>query len=147
MNQEILAYLRAFVSYAQYDWKDLLACAMLALNNRRSTAIGMSPFFVEPAKRALNFVERLPEAQSLAQAAMASSQQKMEEYANKKRKEAEIFREGDKVWLSLKNIQTPQLSKKLSWVNEKYQVTKVIDSHSVELNTPKGIWPRFHVDC
>lgn len=47
MNQEILAYLRAFVSYAQFDWKDFLPCAMLALNNRASTDIGMSPFFVE----------------------------------------------------------------------------------------------------
>ena len=70
----------------------------------------------------------------------------MEEYANKSRKEAGILKEGDRVWLNLKNIQTPQLSKKLSWINAKYQVVKVIDSHAVELNTPQGIWPRFHVD-
>ena len=70
----------------------------------------------------------------------------MEESANKTRNEADIFRVGDRVWLNLKNIQTPQLSKKLSWINAKYMVTKVIDSHSVELDTPSGIWPRFHVD-
>lgn len=70
----------------------------------------------------------------------------MEETANKSRKEAEIFKVGDRVWLNLKNIQIPQLSKKLSWINAKYQIKKVIDSHSVELNTPTGIWPRFHVD-
>ena len=165
MNQEILAYLRAFVTYTQFDWKDLLPCAMLALNNRNSAALGMSPFFAEhgyhaepiqlvdeiatpsqPAKRANVFVQRLREAQELAQAAMASSQSRMEEYANKTRNEAEIFKVGDRVWLNLKNIQTPQLSKKLSWINAKYKVTKVIDSHSVELDTPSGIWPRFHVD-
>ena len=165
MNQEILAYLRAFITYTQFDWKDLLACAMLAINNRTSTRLGMSPFYaqhgynVEPieikepvgkatgaSKRATNFVKRLVEAQELAQASMASAQERMEHNANKSRKEADIFKPGDRVWLNLKNIQTPQLSKKLSWLNAKYQVTKVIDSHSVELNTPTGIWPRFHVD-
>ncbi|KAI0992660.1 hypothetical protein K3495_g15525 [Podosphaera aphanis] len=138
---------------------------MLAINNRTRSSLGISPFFAEhgynvepiqqvspmekpsaPAKRAQGFLKRLREAEQLAQAAMASAQQRMEEYANKKRNEAEIFRVGDKVWLNLKNIQTPQLSKKLSWTNAKYQVTKVVDSHCVELNTPSGIWPRFHVD-
>lgn len=47
MNQEILAYLRAFITYTQFDWKDLLPCAMLALNNRTSTTLGMSPIFAE----------------------------------------------------------------------------------------------------
>ena len=131
---------------------------MLAISNRTSTKLGMSPFYAqhgyniepieikesvskasEPSKRATNFVKRLVEAQELAQASMASAQERMEHYANKFRKEAEIFKPGDRVWLNLKNIQTPQLSKKLSWLNAKYQVTKVIDSHSVELNTPTGI--------
>ncbi|KAI0996566.1 hypothetical protein K3495_g11617 [Podosphaera aphanis] len=165
MNQEVLGYLRAFITYAQFDWKDLLPCAMLAINNRTVSSLGMSPFFAEhgyniepiqlvnpkekssaPEKRAQNFVKRIHEAEILAQASMASAQQRMEEYANRKRSEAEIFKVGDRVWLNLKNIQTPQLSKKLSWINAKYQVTKIIDSHSVELNTPSGIWPRFHVD-
>ncbi|KAI0995999.1 hypothetical protein K3495_g12181, partial [Podosphaera aphanis] len=101
---------------------------------------------IEPAKRATRFVKRLREAEELAQAAMSSSQHRMEEYANQKKKESEIFKVGDQVWLNLRNIQTPQLSKKLSWITAKYKVTKVIDSHCVELNSPSGIWPRFHVD-
>ncbi|KAI0994130.1 hypothetical protein K3495_g14053 [Podosphaera aphanis] len=165
MNQEILAYLRSFVTYTQFDWKDLLPCAMLAINNRTSSAMGMSPIFAEhgshvepiqqveeigtpsePAKRAQIFVKRLREAEKLAQAAMASAQHRMEEYSNRSRKEAEQFREGGLVWLTLRNIETLQLSKKLAWMNAKYKVIKVVDSHSVELNTPTGIWPRFHVD-
>ncbi|KAI1007829.1 hypothetical protein K3495_g399 [Podosphaera aphanis] len=164
MNQEILACFRSCVTYTQFDWKDLLPCAMLAINNRTSSAIGMSPFFAdhgyhvdpiqqieeigtltEPAKRAQIFVKRLREAEELAQAAMASAQHRMEEYSNRSRKEAEKFK-GDLVWLNLINIETPQLSKKLAWMNAKYKVIKVVDSHSVELNTPSGIWPRFHVD-
>lgn len=77
---------------------------------------------------------------------MASAQDRMEHYANQRRKEAEVLKPGDRVWLNLKNIQTPQLSKKLSWLNAKYQVIRVIDSHSVELNTPTSVRSRFHID-
>lgn len=151
MNQEILAYLRSFITYTKFDWKVLLPCAMLAHNNRTSASLGMSPFF---AKHGYNIdsiqqVEPLSkpsEPAKRAQVAMASAQSRMEESANQNRKEAELFKVGDRVWLNLKHIQTPKLSKKLSWINAKYQITKVIDSHTVQLNTPSGIWPRFHVD-
>ena len=46
-NQEIQAYLRAYLSYAQTDWGSFVPGAQLALNNRESSAIGMSPFFLE----------------------------------------------------------------------------------------------------
>lgn len=42
-----MAYIRAFITYTQFDWKDLLQCAMLVLNTRASTALGMSPLFAE----------------------------------------------------------------------------------------------------
>ncbi|KAI0992246.1 hypothetical protein K3495_g15940 [Podosphaera aphanis] len=77
---------------------------------------------------------------------MAVSQQRMEDSANKHRQTAIMFKVGDKVWLNLKNIQTPQQSKKLSWLNAKYQVTKVVSPHVVELDVPSNIHPRFHVD-
>lgn len=92
MNQEILSYLRAFVINTQLDWKDLLPCAMLALNKRTLAVLGMSLFFAEhgyhidpiqmvvkisipteSAKGVIIFVKRLCEAQELAQAAVASS--------------------------------------------------------------------------
>ncbi|XP_044714772.1 integrase core domain-containing protein [Hirsutella rhossiliensis] len=47
MNQEIEAYLRAYVSYVQDDWGELLPAAQLALNNRESAATKISPFFAE----------------------------------------------------------------------------------------------------
>ncbi|KAI1000890.1 hypothetical protein K3495_g7309 [Podosphaera aphanis] len=77
---------------------------------------------------------------------MASVQQLMEERANQKRNPAPLFRVGDKVWLNLKNIQTPQPKKKLAWVNAKYKVTKIILPHVVELDAPSKIFPRFHVE-
>ena len=163
-NQEVIAYLRAFISYSQYEWKDLLPTAMLALNNR-DTVLGLSPFFLthgyhiepvpqvspmarssDPEKRAEAFVRRINDATEFAQASMASAQQIMEDSANRSRQAAERFKVNDRVWLNLKNINTPQLSKKLSWVNAKYRVTKVVSPHVVELDVPSGIFPKFHTD-
>lgn len=158
MNQEILAYLRAFIPYAQYEWPLMLPSAMLAINNRDNIN-GLSPFFKthgyhaepiaqvytplkklsQPTKKAQCFVKRIIDAQEFAQAAMASAQQRMETSANKKRLPQELYRKVDHVWLKLKNIQTSQLSKKLSWVNAKYRVTRVISPHVVELDVLSGI--------
>ena len=167
MNQEVLAYLRAFISFSQYDWVKVLPVAQLAINNRDNSGSGLSPFFLqhgyhaEPIqqksatsnkgssnaiKRAENFLNRLREAQDHAAAAMAAAQMEMEEQANKKREQSPTYRIGDKVWLNLKNIPTPQPKKKLAWVNGKYSVLKVLSPHVVELDVPSKIWPRFHVD-
>lgn len=166
MNQEILAYLRAYISFAQTEWSRMLPSAQIAINNRDSSITGLSPFFLEhgyhiepiqmslstknevrtpPAKRAERFMKRLHEAQEYAAAAMAAAQQAMEEQANKSRNPCPKFCKGDKVWLNLKNIQTPQPKKKLAWVSAKYTVTKVISPHVMELDVPSGIHPRFHV--
>ncbi|KAL5614260.1 uncharacterized protein BROUX77_000097 [Berkeleyomyces rouxiae] len=166
MNQEVLAYLRAFITYSQYDWPDLLPSAMLAINNR-NTSTGMSPFFlthgyhVSPIQQVIadqalhgvleatdaeKFVQKLREGWELAQAAMATRQQEMEDQANRSRGAQERFEVGDLVWLKLKNISTPQLLKKLAWANAKYRVTKVVSPHVVELDVPTNIHPRFHVD-
>ncbi|KAI1006336.1 hypothetical protein K3495_g1880 [Podosphaera aphanis] len=77
---------------------------------------------------------------------MAAAQQIMEEQANKNRNPAPLFRIGDKVWLDLRNVSTPQPKKKLAWVNAKYSVTIIISPHVVELDVPSKIWPRFHVE-
>ena len=47
MNQEVLAYLRAFISYSQFEWSTLLPTAQLAINNRNNSTSGLSPFFLE----------------------------------------------------------------------------------------------------
>jgi hypothetical protein len=78
---------------------------------------------------------------------MAFAQQKMEEQANRSRHPATELRPGDKVWLNLKNVKTPQLSKKLSWMQAKYTVGKEVAPLVYELQgIPTGIHNRFHVD-
>ncbi|KAI1004489.1 hypothetical protein K3495_g3719 [Podosphaera aphanis] len=166
MNQEVITYLRAYISYAQDDLAKLLPSAMIAINNRDNSKTGFSPFFLtygyhidpiqrrapssaslkDPKARANAFVNRLYDGQELAKAAMTTAQHIMENNANKHRKPAEKFKVGDKVWLNLKNVTTPQLKKKFSWTNAKYKITKEVAPDVYELDVPSGIHPRFFVD-
>ncbi|CCE34913.1 uncharacterized protein CPUR_08852 [Claviceps purpurea 20.1] len=166
-NQEVLAVLRAFISYSQTDWPQLLPSVQLALANRDSARTGMSAFYLthgyhldpiqqvhsqassstkDPKARANAFVSRLYEGQEIAKAAMVTAQQIMESQANRKRRPAEQLRVGDRVWLNLRNVTTPQLKKKLAWTQAKYRVTKVIAPDVYELDVPSSIHNRFFVD-
>ena len=167
-NQVVEHYLRCYTTYLQDNWASLLPVAMLAINNRNATSTGISPFFLthgydvdlldltrgreelrttgsSPVARGEAFVAKLKEAVEMAQAAMATAQERQEEYANRARQVAEQFRVGDKVWLRLNNVKTNRPSKKLDWRNAKYTVTELIGSHACRLDTPPGIHNVFHV--
>ncbi|KAL2126283.1 hypothetical protein VTI74DRAFT_1265 [Chaetomium olivicolor] len=98
-----------------------------------------------PVARGEAFVAKLKEATEVAQAAIATAQERQEEYANRDRQVAEQFRVGDKVWLRLRNVKTSRPSKKLDWLNAKYAVTELVGSHACRLDTPPGIHNVFHV--
>jgi hypothetical protein len=85
----------------------------------------------------------IKEAMDCTQASLAYAQQEAESQANKKRARAPTYKLGDKVWLNLRNIRTERPCNKLDWKNAKYRVTKLI---GIQLNTPPGIHPVFHVD-
>ena len=92
------------------------------------------------------FVAKLKEAVEVAQAAMATAQERQVEYANRARQVAEQqFRVGDKVWLRLNNVKTNTPPKDLDWRNAKYTVTELTGSHACRLDTPPGIHNVFHV--
>jgi hypothetical protein len=75
----------------------------------------------DPVRAASDFVGRLKESQEIAQAAMGWAQERMEQYANGTRTAAEQFRVGDKVWLDLRNIESPRAFKKLAWTHAKFE--------------------------
>jgi hypothetical protein len=104
MNAVIEDYLQKHCNYFQTDWSDLLPMAQIAINNRVSSTMGISPFFLthgynleivdlqeasyEPiASRnerriAKDIIDKLAAASELAQIEMAAAQQQMEEYTN-----------------------------------------------------------------
>ena len=59
-----------------------------------------------PVARADELLRRLRDAREWAQTAMAAAQEAQERYTNRYRIQAPVFKEGDKVWLSLENIKT-----------------------------------------
>ena len=75
---------------------------------------------------------------------MATAQEAQERAVNRGRTQAPAYRVKDKVWLSLENIATDRLLKKLDAKYTKYTVTEVIGSHSYRLDIPPGIHDVFH---
>ena len=49
------------------------------------------------------------------------------------------------MWLKLKHIKTMWPIKKLDWIALPYRVLACIGTHAVQLDTPPGINPVFHV--
>jgi hypothetical protein len=96
-----------FTSYAQDDWFELLPVVAITINNRDTVSIRISPFFFThsyyvdpigieegnlsipngtgPKRAGETFVKRLREATDWAQAAIATAQDKQQEYANRSR--------------------------------------------------------------
>ena len=166
MNQVILAYLRNFISYTQDDWADWTPLAATAVNGRKASATGLTPFFCmhgwdydpiqiqenlpsSPSSRSPRsvgegIVAKIQAASDYAQASIAAAQEYMERQANKGRQEADSFKVGDKVWLNMKNVKTLRPSKKLDWKNLPYTITRVLGSHTYELDVPRSIHNRFH---
>jgi len=167
MNQEIQKIMRIWACYTQNNWLSFLPTVMASINEREASSTGMSPFFYmhgyhnnpiqlregETAERlkegetlAEDFVRRLQDATEFAQAAIAIAQDQQEKYANRSRTAAPIYKEGDWVYLNLKNVKTSRPSKKLDWLHAKYRVLQQINSHSYKLDVPGRIHPVFHVD-
>lgn len=75
---------------------------------------------------------------------MAAAQEVQEKAANRGRIQAPAYQVSNKVLLSLENIITDRLSKKLDAKYAKYTVTEVISSHSYRLDILPGIHDVFH---
>ena len=128
-NQTLEAYLRAFVNYKQDNWATLLPMAQFAYNTNESASTGTSPFqanygviptlrfeeasltrFCDTAKRDIDMMKAL-HAQLKMELSKASTLQS--HYANTKRTEGPVLKEGDRVYLRRKNIKTKRPSGKL----------------------------------
>ena len=139
---------------------------MMALNSRASQSTGLSPFFMthgyhqsimdftvpeeqgsslSPTEQGRQLVERWRNSADMAKAAIAVAQKAQERHSNIRRLVGDEFRSGDRVWLKLKHVKTMRLIKKLDWIALPYRVFACIGTHVVQLDTPLGIHPIFHV--
>ena len=165
-NQKLKTYLRIFTSFQQEDWTLQLRIAMMALNSRVSQSTRLSPFFMthgyhqsimdftvleeqgsslSPTEQGRQLVERWRNSADMAKAAMAVAQEAQERHSNTRRLVRDEFRPRDRLWLKLKHVKTTRPIKKLDWIALLYRVLACIGTHAVQLDTPPGIHPVFHV--
>jgi len=159
MNQELEQYLRFFIKHRQKDWPEWLAAAEFTINNKVHTATKVSPFMANYGKElrmggdirkkgkvesATEFVERMKKVQEEAEAALRKTQEEMKRYADRGRKETEVWKKGDRVLLSTQDLVFKErLSKKLTerYVGP-YVIEEVVSSNAVKLRLPSSM--RIH---
>ena len=95
---------------------DLLPLAQMALNSRPSSAIGgKSPFFLRNGYNVEPLMEPTPADGSASRYSGSIDAQKYVQRSKdaqdfaQERRQPEQYRIGDKVWLNLQHIKTPQL--------------------------------------
>ena len=136
-----------------------MAAAEFAVNNKVHTATKVSPFMANYGKElrmggdirrkgkvesATKFVERMKKVQEEAVAALKKTQEEMKRYADRGRKESEVWKKGDQVLLSTKDLVFKERpSKKLTerYVGP-YAVEEVVSSNAVKLRLPSSM--RIH---
>jgi hypothetical protein len=168
LNAILEQYLRAYVSYLQDDWSRWLPLAEFAANSLKSETTGMSPFFANygfnprmgfeptitvkgtPATRdAEKFAQTMNEILEYLRSESIAAQARYETQANRHRRPARQYREGDHVWLDARNIKTLRPQKKLDWKNiGPLKITKVISPYAYRLELPASmkIHPVFHTN-
>ena len=160
MNQELEQYLQFFIEHRQKDWPKWLVAAEFAINNKVHTATKVSPFMAnyskelrmggdiqrkEKVESATEFVERMKKVQGEAEAALKKTQEEMKRYADRGRKETEVWKKGDRVLLSTKNLVFKERpTKKLTerYVGP-YVIEEVVSSNAVKLRLPSSM--RIHL--
>jgi len=163
LNQTLEQYLRAYVNRDQNNWVELLPMAQLAYNSAPSESTGLSPFQLaygtemevvpitdpdDPSPAAAERAIRLLDMQDKARLDLQFYQQNMARYANRRRIEGPILKEGDRVYLLRRNIKSDKPSKKLDAVKlGPFKIKTKRGPVNFELQLPKQmrIHPVFHI--
>jgi hypothetical protein len=163
-NQTMEQYLRAFATYEQDNWVDLLPLAEFAYNNSVHVTTRLTPFFANygyhpemqfklplpdarfrSEKAADERLGRLQTARDRLRESILEAQARQTRYAGGKEM---VFEVGDKVWLSAKHIQTARPLKKLDYKRlGPFKITKVINRNAYRLELPNSMKVHnvFHV--
>ena len=150
MNQELEQYLQFFIEQRQKDWLEWLAAAEFAINNKVHTATKVSPFMANYGKElrmggdirrkgkvesATEFMERMKKVQGEVETALKKTQEEMKRYADRGRKETEMWKKGDRVLLSTKDLVFKErpMKKLMERYVGPYAIEEVVSSNAVKL--------------
>ena len=154
-NQELEQYLRMYVNHRQNNWAKWLATAEFAFNNKVYTTTKALPFQVNYRRelrmgfdirkkgkneKAEEFVREMKERYEEARAVLVRAQEEMKRQVDRNRKEAEEYRVGDKVLISMKDFLAELMKRAMKKLTEKfiglYVVRKIMSENAVELELP-----------
>ena len=136
-----------------------MAAAEFAINNKVHTATKVSPFMANYGKElrmggdirrkgkvesATEFVERMKKVQGEAEAALKKMQEEMKRYADRGRKEIEMWKKGDRVLLSTKDLVFKErpMKKLMERYVGPYAIEEMVSSNVVKLQLPSSM--RIH---
>ena len=102
-------------------------------------------------EKATEFVERLKKVQEEAGAALRKAQEEMKRYVDRKRKEMEEWKKGDRVMLSTKDLVFKErpVRKLVEWYVGPYEIEEVVSTNAVKLWLPSliRIHPVVNISC
>jgi len=163
-NQTMEAYLRCYVNYRQDNWVELLPMAQFAYNTSETETTKITParanFGFNPqaykipipqevnAESAIVQVEQLKDLQEQLALDLRFISSRTAAYYNTKRSMEPTLKEGDKVYLLRRNIETKRPSNKLDHRKlGPFKIDKVIGTVNYRLKLPDtmNIHPVFHI--
>jgi hypothetical protein len=170
MNRVLEQYLRHYVSARCKDWDAYLPCAMFAINNSRSSATGMTPYYLNYGRHprtplrdwqtvisgkvpsAVEFRKRIADALAHAAACLVQAQQRMKASADRRRRPAPEYAVGQEVLLStrhlhFKGFKGANARKLLPRFVGPFKIAALVGKAAVRLDLLKdmGIHNVFHV--
>jgi len=119
INQELEQYLQFFIDHRQNNWPEWLVSAEFAINNKthlttkvslfmasynRELRIGINLRRKRKVEKAMEFAERIRKVQEEVGAVLKKAQEEMKRQVDRGRKKAEVWKVGDKVMLSTKDL-------------------------------------------
>ena len=94
-------------------------------------------------KAAEKFIERIKEIQKKVKAILKKAQEKMKQYADRKRREEDEYQKRDLVMLSTKDlkqqIKKRRIEKLIEWFIDLYKVKRVVSMNTIKLELPLTI--------
>lgn len=155
VNQTVEHYLRAFCSWDQNDWYELLPLAEYTYNDTVTTATGLTPFYanygIHPHTRwrkdeevknpaSSNYAHWLKAVHEFCGSQLARTRDRMNKHFDKRRQEAPKFKKGDLVMIDGRNWPTKRPSRKLDHkLHGPVPITQVIrEGRAYRVKLPAG---------